>query len=81
MKRNILEYLEDTVQKYPDKTAFANEKMEIARRIGNMSYIHDARMNVAEVIGSQGMYKESLDYMGDVDKSLLDVYQIEKAAQ
>lgn len=56
---------------------FANEKMEIARRIGNMSYIHDARMNVAEVIGSQGMYKESLDYMGDVDKSLLDVYQIE----
>ena len=30
MKRNILEYLEDTVQKYPDKTAFANEKMEMS---------------------------------------------------
>ena len=25
MQRNILEYLEHTVQKYPDKTAFANE--------------------------------------------------------
>ena len=25
MQRNILEYLEHTVQKYPDRTAFANE--------------------------------------------------------
>lgn len=56
---------------------FANEKMAIAKRIGNKSYIHDARMNVAEVIGSQGMYKEALDYMASVDKSVLDVYQIE----
>ena len=27
MQRNILEYLEDTVQRFPDKTAFANESM------------------------------------------------------
>ena len=27
MQRNILEYLEETVRKYPDKTAFANESM------------------------------------------------------
>ena len=46
MKRNILEYLEDTVQKYPDKTAFANEKMgmsfqevyQVSRSIGSCLY-------------------------------------------
>lgn len=27
MQRNILEYLERTVKKYPDKLAFANESM------------------------------------------------------
>ena len=27
MQRKILEYLEDTVSKYPEKTAFANDKM------------------------------------------------------
>ena len=43
MQRNILEYLEDTVQKYPEKTAFANEKMgmsfqevyQVSRSIGS----------------------------------------------
>ena len=42
MQRNILEYLEDTVQKYPQKTAFANDKMgmtfqevyQVSRSIG-----------------------------------------------
>ena len=33
---------------------FANEKMRIARRIGNISYINDARMNLAEMSGIQG---------------------------
>ena len=43
MQRNILEYLEDTVQKYPQKTAFANDKMgmtfqevyQVSRSIGS----------------------------------------------
>lgn len=56
---------------------FANEKMRIARRIGNISYINDARMNLAEMSGIQGMYKEALDYIGSVDKTRLDIYQIE----
>ena len=56
---------------------FAHEKMAAARRIGNISYISDARMNLAEMSGVYGMYKEALDYIDSVDKSTLDVYQIE----
>ena len=56
---------------------YANEKMAVARRIGNGSYINDARMNIAEMNGVYGMYKEALDYIDRVDKSMLDVYQIE----
>ena len=56
---------------------YANEKMAVARRIGNGSYINDARMNIAEMNGVYGMYKEALDYIDRVDKSVHDVYQIE----
>ena len=56
---------------------FANEKMAAARRIGNASYISDARMNLAETSGVYGMYKEALDYIDSVDKGVLDVYQME----
>ena len=56
---------------------YANEKMAVARRIGNSSYTNDARMNIAEMNGVYGMYKEALDYMDDVDKSVLDIYQME----
>ena len=56
---------------------FAHEKMAAARRIGNISYMSDARMNLAEMSGVYGMYKEALDYIDSVDKSVLDVYQIE----
>ena len=52
-------------------------KMETARRIGRRAYVLDAQMNIAEASGAQGMYKEALDYMAGVDKSLLDDYQIE----
>lgn len=56
---------------------FANEKMAAARRIGNASYISAARMNLAEMSGVYGMYKEALDYIDSVDKGVLDVYQME----
>ena len=56
---------------------FAHEKMAVARRIGNASYISDARMNLAEMNGVYGMYKEALDYIDSVDKGVLDVYQME----
>lgn len=56
---------------------FANEKMAAARRIGNASYISDARMNLAEMSGVYGMYKEALDYIDSVGKGVLDVYQME----
>lgn len=56
---------------------FADEKMAAARRIGNASYISDARMNLAEMSGVYGMYKEALDYIDSVDKGVLDVYQME----
>ncbi len=55
----------------------ANMKMAAAKRLGNRRYVLDARMNIAEATGAQGMYKEALEYMEGVDKGKLDIYQIE----
>lgn len=56
---------------------FANEKLAVARRIGRHEYMSDAYMNMAEMSGVQGMYKEALDLIDKVDKVGMTVYQIE----
>ena len=56
---------------------FSVEKLEVAKRMGRRDYIADARMNMAEMSGMQGMYKEALDYIDGVSKDDLNAYQIE----
>lgn len=41
----------------------AEEREQIAIRLGNREYIDNARMNKADVLGMTGMYKEVMDFM------------------
>ena len=41
MQRNILEYLEQTAPRFPDKTAFANEQMGMT-----FQEVHQAARNI-----------------------------------
>lgn len=41
----------------------AQEREKVALRIGNRIYIDNARMNMADVMGTAGMYKETMDLM------------------
>lgn len=50
----------------------ANQKLELAEKLANPEYIRIANMNIAEILGIMGLYKESLDIMGQIDKNSLD---------
>lgn len=41
----------------------AQKKEEVALHLGNRKYIDNARMNIADVMGMTGMYKEAMDLM------------------
>ncbi len=49
MQRNILEYLEQTVLRHPDKIAFANESMGMTFR-----QVHEAAQNIGSCLGKKG---------------------------
>lgn len=53
MQRNILEYLENTVQKFPDKVAFANECMGMTFR-----EVSEASRNIGTALLKKGYQKE-----------------------
>ena len=53
MQRNILEYLEETVRKYPDKTAFANESMGMT-----FQEVSDASRSIGTCQLKKGYQKE-----------------------
>lgn len=53
MQRNILEYLEETVRKYPDKTAFANESMGMT-----FQEVSDASRSIGICLLKKGYQKE-----------------------
>lgn len=53
MQRNILEYLEETVRKYPDKIAFANESMGMTFR-----EVYNASRNIGTCLLKKGYQKE-----------------------
>ncbi len=53
MQRNILEYLEETVRKYPDKTAFANESMGMT-----FQEVYDASRSIGTCLLKKGYQKE-----------------------
>lgn len=45
----------------------ANQRLDIAEKLNKQEYISTANMNVAEILGIMGMYKESLDIIDRVD--------------
>lgn len=53
---------------------YATEKLRLAKRLGKPEYLDDARMNTAEVMGTTGMYKESLDILNSIHHNVLAEY-------
>jgi cell division protein FtsB len=45
---------------------YATKKFGIARRLGDSDYLADSRMNMAEVYGTTGMYKEAIESLSAV---------------
>ena len=43
---------------------YAQRKEELAHRMDKLDYLDDAAMNMAEVMGTTGMYKEAWNYWG-----------------
>lgn len=43
---------------------YAQRKEELAHRMDKLDYLDDAAMNMAEVMGTTGMYKEALELLG-----------------
>ena len=54
----------------------ADEREQIAIRLGNREYIDNARMNKADVLGMTGMYKEVMDLMRNIhiDRLPVDIH-------
>lgn len=54
----------------------AEEREQIAIRLGNREYINNARMNKADVLGMTGMYKEVMDLMRNIhiDRLSVDIH-------
>lgn len=54
----------------------AEEREQIAIRLGNREYIDNARMNKADVLGMTGMYKEVIDLMRNIhiDRLPVDIH-------
>ena len=54
----------------------AEEREQIAIRLGNRKYIDNARMNKADVLGMTGMYKEVMDLMRNIhiDRLPVDIH-------
>lgn len=49
----------------------AQEREKTALRIGNITYIDNARMNIADVMGTTGMYMETMNLMQNIRVDLL----------
>lgn len=54
----------------------AEEREQIAIRLGNREYIDNARMNKADILGMTGMYKEVMDLMRNIhiDRLPVDIH-------
>ena len=53
---------------------YAQRKEELAHRMDKLDYLDDAAMNMAEVMGTTGMYKEALELLGKIDRKTLPDY-------
>lgn len=52
---NILEYFDETIEKYPDKIAFANEDFEMT-----FQEVYDQSRGIATFLSNHGYYKEPI---------------------
>lgn len=55
----------------------AKEKQKLALQIGNNQYFEESQMNIAEMLGKMGMYKEAFDIVDTIDTSTIDKEQKE----
>ena len=46
---------------------YARKKLDIAQRLNNNRNISDAKLNLADILGTVGMYKEALDVLNSVN--------------
>ena len=53
---------------------YAQKKQNLASHMGKQDYLDDSAMNMAEVMGTTGMYKEALEQLGQIDKKTLPDY-------
>lgn len=53
---------------------YAQRKEGLAHRLNKLDYLDDSAMNMAEVMGTTGMYKEALELLGKIDKKTLPDY-------
>lgn len=54
----------------------ATKKYDIAQSIGNIQYQYTASMNIAEILGIMGMYKEAFNIADKIDRNGLDEDQL-----
>ena len=50
----------------------AKKKNTIAATLSNVQFQYESQMNIAEMLGKMGMYKETFDIMGRINRSDLD---------
>lgn len=69
LKYTIYGQLFDEYRPYRSDTAlyYAEKKLQIARELQNKEMLNEARLNVANVLVTVGMYKEAMDILSSVD--------------
>jgi hypothetical protein len=53
---------------------YARKKLKLAQNMHRQKYIYDATMNLAEVYGTEGMYREALELLDGINKKRLAKY-------
>lgn len=56
--------------------SMATHKLNIAQLLNNEQYQYTANMNIAEVLGIMGMYKETFDIADNIEESKLEIGQL-----
>jgi hypothetical protein len=59
----------DEYRSYTSDSAltYARKKLVIAEKLNDITRLNDARLNLASIMGTLGMYKEAMDILNDVD--------------
>lgn len=52
--------------------SIAEKKLLIAKELKDQQFIYFSKMNIAEILGIMGMYKESLDITNNIERNKLD---------